>query len=171
MCICQDWEEITVKKFLVKYELYWNLINKIMKQILIPSGISKDLQGKTIEKTSFYTNMGDTDENHLVIKFTDGTHISVIIDYDNGYYLSEYIPSLSRFSANSLGYIRNGEFCYRSHYQQLIDIGAVEPLPEDKLKEEILNKERIEELREYAQYEKLKKKYDNYNPRKKYGIE
>ena len=28
-----------------------------------------------------------------------------------------------------------------------------------------------EELREYAQYEKLKKKFENYNPRKKYGIE
>ena len=132
-----------------------------MKQILIPSGISKDLQGKTIEKTSFYTNMSDT----------DGTHISVIIDYDNGYYLSEYIPSLSRFSVNAIGYIRNGEFCYRGHYQQLIDIGAVDPLPEDKLKEEILNRERLEELREYAQYEKLKKKYDNYNPKEKYGIE
>ena len=28
-----------------------------------------------------------------------------------------------------------------------------------------------DELREYAQYEKLKKKYDNYNPKEKYEIE
>ena len=26
-----------------------------------------------------------------------------------------------------------------------------------------------DELREYAQYEKLKNKYENYNPREKYG--
>ena len=37
--------------------------------------------------------------------------------------------------------------------------------------EKILDRERLDELREYAQYEKLKKKYDNYNPKKKYGIE
>ena len=28
-----------------------------------------------------------------------------------------------------------------------------------------------QELREYAQYEALKKKFENYNPKEKYGIE
>lgn len=135
-----------------------------MEQITIPEGISDKLQGKTIEKTSFCVNMNDADENHLVIKFTDGTYIGVIIDYDNGHYLSESIPSLSCFNANSIGYIRNEEFYYHRYYQQLIDIGAVLPLPENELKEEILRKKRIDELREYAQYEKLKQKFENYNP-------
>jgi hypothetical protein len=53
----------------------------------------------------------------------------------------------------------------------LVDIGAVKPLDENILKEKILDRERLDELYEYAEYEKLKKKYDNYNPRKKYGIE
>ena len=45
-----------------------------MEQIRIPEGISDKLKCKTIEKTSFYTNRGDADENHLVITFTDGTY-------------------------------------------------------------------------------------------------
>ena len=49
-----------------------------MEQIRIPEGISDKLKGKTIEKTSFCVNRGTYDENHLVIKFTDGTYIGVV---------------------------------------------------------------------------------------------
>ena len=38
-------------------------------------------------------------------------------------------------------------------------------------KEKILEKNMKDELREYAQYEVLKKKFENYNPKEKYGIE
>lgn len=142
-----------------------------MEHILIPEGISDKLKGKTIEKTSFHPSMNHSDENHLVITFTDGTYISVVIEYDNDYYLDQYIPALSWYNADAIGYISEGEFHYRKYFKQLVDIGAVKPLDENILKEKILDKERLDELREYAQYEKLKKKYDNYNPRKKYGIE
>ena len=142
-----------------------------MEHILIPEGISDKLKGKTIEKTSLHTSMNHSDENHLVITFTDGTYISVVIEYDNDYYLDQYIPALSWHNADAIGYISEGEFHYRKYFKQLIDIGAVKPLDENILKEKILDRERLDELREYAQYEKLKKKYDNYNPRKKYGIE
>ena len=142
-----------------------------MEHILIPEGISDKLKGKTIEKTSLHTSMNHSDENHLVITFTDGTYISVVIEYDNDYYLDQYITALSCYSADDVGYISEGEFHYRKYFKQLIDIGAVKPLDENILKEKILDRERLDELREYAQYEKLKKKYDNYNPRKKYGIE
>lgn len=142
-----------------------------MEHMLIPEGISDKLKGKTIEKTSLHTSMNHSDENHLVITFTDGTYISVIIEYDNDYYLDQYIPALSCYNADGIGYISEGEFHYRKYFKQLIDIGAVKPLDENILKEKILDRERLDELREYAQYEKLKKKYDNYNPKKKYGIE
>ena len=148
-----------------------NDIENDMEHISIPEGISDKLKGKTIEKTSLHTNMNHSDENHLVIKFTDGTYISIVIEYDNNYYLDQYIPALSCYSADGIGYISEGEFHYRKYFKQLIDIGAVKPLDENILKEKILDRERLDELREYAQYEKLKKKYDNYNPRKKYGIE
>ena len=142
-----------------------------MEHILIPEGISDKLKGKTIEKTSFHPNMDDSGENHLVITFTDGTCISVVIEYDNDYYLDQHIPSLSWYNADSIGYISGGEFHYRKYFKQLIDIGAVEPLDENFLKEKILEKNMKDELREYAQYEKLKKKFENYNPKEKYGIE
>lgn len=148
-----------------------NDIENDMEHILIPKGVSDKLKGKTIEKTSLHTSMNNTDENHLVITFTDGTYISVVIEYDNDYYLDQYIPALSWYNADAIGYISEGEFHYRKYFKQLIDIGAVKPLDENILKEKILDKERLDELREYAQYEKLKKKYDNYNPKKKYGIE
>ena len=142
-----------------------------MEQIQIPEGLSDKLKGKTIEKTSFYVNSYNSDENHLVITFTDGTYISVVIDYDDDYFLSNCIPALGAYNANTLGYISEGEFHYRKYFKQLIDIGVVKPLDEDILKEEILQKKMNDEVREYAQYEMLKKKFENYNPKEKYGIE
>lgn len=141
-----------------------------MEHISIPEGISDKLKGKTIEKTSLHTSMNHSDENHLVITFTDGTYISVVIEYDNDYYLDQYITALSCYSADDIGYISEGEFHYRKYFKQLIDIGVVKPLDEDILKEKILENNMKQELREYAQYEVLKKKFENYNPKEKYGI-
>ena len=142
-----------------------------MEQIRIPEGLSDKLKGKTIEKTSFYVNRGDYVENHLVIKFTDGTYISVVIEYDDDdYYLYDNMPDLSWYNADALGYVLEEEFHYKKYFKQLIDIGVLEPLDENILKEEILKKNMNDELREYAQYEKLKKKFENYNPKEKYGI-
>ena len=142
-----------------------------MEHILIPEGISDKLKGKTIEKTSFCVNRDYSDENHLVITFTDGTYISVVIEYDDDHYLDQYITPLSCYNADAIGCVSGGKFHYRKYFKQLVDIGAVKPLDENILKEKILDKERLDELREYAQYEKLKKKYENYNPIEKYGIE
>lgn len=155
----------------IKMEYYFaNAIENDMEHILIPEGISDKLKGKTIEKTSFCVNRDDADENHLVITFTDGTYISVVIEYDNNHYLDEYITGLMYYDANAIGYVSNGEFHYRKYFKQLIEIGALKPLDENILKEKILEKERLDELRQYAQYEKLKKKFENYNPKEKYGI-
>ena len=147
-----------------------NSIENDMEHISIPKGVSDKLKGKTIEKTSFYASMNNTDENHLVITFTDGTYISVVIEYDDNYYLDEYIPALSYYNADAIGYISGDEFHYRQYFKQLIDIGAVKPLDENILKEKILENNMKQELREYARYEELKKKFENYNPREKYGI-
>ena len=148
-----------------------NNIENDMKNISIPEGVSDKFKGKIIEKTSFHISMNNSDENHLVIAFTDGTYISVVIEYDNNYYLDQYMPALSCYDADAIGYISEGEFHYRKYFKQLIDIGAVKPLDENILKEKILENNRKQELREYARYEELKKKFENYNPREKYGIE
>lgn len=148
-----------------------NYLGIDMEHILIPEGISDKLKGKTIEKTSFHPSMKNSDENHLVITFTDGTHIGVVIEYDDDYYLDQHIPALSWYDAEAIGYISESEFHYRKYFKQLIDIGAVKPLDENILKEKILEKNMKDELREYAQYEKLKNKFENYNPKEKYGIE
>lgn len=148
-----------------------NDIENDIEHILIPKGVSDKLKGKTIEKTSFHPSMDDSDENHLVITFTDGTYISVVIESDNDYYLGEYIPALSLYNSEGLGYISGGEFHYRKHFKQLIDIGVVKPIDENILKEKIFEYNKKQELREYAQYEALKKKFENYNPKEKYGIE
>ena len=161
--------EPTKREIKMEY-CFANDIETGMEHILIPEGISDKLKGKTIEKTSFYPSMNDADENHLVITFTDGTYISIVIEYDNDYYLDEYITGLMYYDADAVGYISNGEFHYRKYFKQLIDIGVVKPLDENILKEKILEKERLDELREYAQYERLKKKYENYNPKEKYEI-
>ena len=141
-----------------------------MKQIRIPEGISDKLKGKTIEKTSFYTNR-DADKNHLVITFTDGTYIGVVIEHDDYYYLHQHMPDISWYPADELGYVLGEEFHYEKYFKQLIDIGAIEPIDENILKESILKKKMNDELREYEYYEKLKKKFENYNPKEKYGIE
>ena len=148
-----------------------NDIENNMKHILIPKGVSDKLKGKTIEKTSFHPSMTDSDENHLVITFTDDTYISVVIESDDDYYLDEYIPALSWYNLDAVGYISGGEFHYRKHLKQLVDIGVVNPIDENILKEKILENNMKQELREYAQYEVLKKKFENYNPKEKYGIE
>ena len=150
---------------------FFNDIENDMEHTLIPEGISDKLKGKTIEKTSFHISMNKSDENHLVITFTDGTYISVVIEYDDDHYLDQYITELCCYNADAIGYISGGEFHYRKYFKQLVDIGAVKPLDENILKEKILEKNMKDELREYAQYEKLKKKFENYNPKEKYGIE
>ena len=143
-----------------------------MEQIRIPEGLSDKLKGKTIEKTSFYNNTGDYFKNHLVITFTDGTYIGVVIEHDNNddYYLDGRIPDISWYNADALGYISGEEFRYEKYFKQLIDIGVAKPIDENILKEEILKKKMNDELREYEYYEKMKKKFENYNPKEKYGI-
>ena len=148
-----------------------NDIENDMKHILIPKGVSDTLKCKTIEKTSFHANTNDADENHLVITFTDGTYISVIIEYDGDSYLDEYIPALSWYNPDAIGCVSGGKFHYRKHIKQLIDIGVVNPIDENIIKEKILENNMKQELREYAQYEVLKKKFENYNPKEKYGVE
>ena len=158
-------------KEIKRIHCFKNDIEIDMEHILIPKGVSDKLKGKTIEKTSFHPSTNDYDENHLVITFTDGTYISVVIESDDDYYLDEYIPALSLYNPDAIGYVSGGEFHYRKHFKQLIDIGVVKPIDETILKEKILENNMKQELREYAQYENLKKKFENYNPKEKYGIE
>ena len=141
-----------------------NILENNMEQIQIPTGLSDKLKGKTIEKTSFYVNRGNSDENHLVITFTDGTYIGVVIEYDDDYCLAENMPEISLYNADEIGYISGEEFLYETYFKQLIDIGVVEPIDENILKEEILKTKMNDELREYAQYERLNRYLKVYRP-------
>lgn len=107
----------------------------------------------------------------MVITFTDGTYIGVVIEHDDDYFLCPHIPDSSWYDADALGYVSGEEFHYHKYFKQLIDIGVFEPIDENILKEKILKKKMNDELREYEYYEKLKKKFENYNPKEKYGVE
>lgn len=164
MSIVGKLPEKEVEKCMKNLERNLSLANK-MSQVRIANGISDELYGKTIEKTSLYNSYeGNCDENHLVIKFTDGTYILITIENDEGVYFGQHMPKAEHFSPNSLGYIANDSFNYYKCYQQLIDIGVLNHIPEETLKAKILEHKRKQELYEYERYKQLREKYKDYNP-------
>lgn len=137
-----------------------------MSQVYIDNRLSDKLNGKTIEKTSFYNSYGNNyDENHLVIKFTDGTYVLVTIEKDEeGIHFGQHMPDAKHFSPEALGYVVGDEFKYNDWCQQLIDIGVFNHIPEETLKATILEHKRRKELYEYKRYKELEAKYKDYNP-------
>ena len=151
------------EKCLKNLERELSIPNK-MSQIYITSGSDK-LNGKIVDKISFYDSKCDYDENHLVIKFTDGTYILITIENDEGKIcFGQHLPKAEHFSPESLGYIVNDSFKYNKCYQQLIDIGVLNYIPEETLQEAILEHKRKQEFYEYMRYKELEAKYKDYNP-------
>lgn len=141
-----------------------SLHNKI-SQVYINNGLSDALNGKTIEKTSLYNSyVGNCNENHLVIKFTDGTYILITIDNDEGIRFEQNMPTAEYFRPEDLGYVVGDEFKYKDWYQQLIDIGVINHIPEETLKATILEHKRKQEIYEYKRYKELEAKYKDYDP-------
>lgn len=141
-----------------------SLPNK-MSQVYITNGISDELNGKIVEKTSLYNScVGNYDENHLVIKFTDGTYILITITNDDGIFFDQFMPKAEHFSPGSLGYVVGDEFKYYNCYQQLIDMGVFNHIPEETLKATILEHKRKQEIYEYKRYKELEAKYKDYDP-------
>lgn len=152
------------EKCLKNMERNLSLPNK-MSQVYINNGLSDALNGKTVAKTSLYNSrVGNYDENHLVIKFTDGTYILITITNDEGICFEQFIPKAEHFSPEALGYVVGDEFKYNEWCQQLIDMGVFNHIPEETLKEAILEHKRRKELYEYRRYKELEAKYKDYDP-------
>ena len=152
------------ERYMGNLERNLSLPNK-MTQVYINNGLSDALNGKIVEKTSFYNScVGNYDENHLVIKFTDGTYILFTITNDEGILFDQFIPKAEHFSPECLGYVVGDEFKYYNCYQQLIDMGVLNHIPEETLKATILEHKRKKEIYEYNRYKELEAKYKDYNP-------
>lgn len=137
-----------------------------IKHIRIPNGISKELKGKTIEKTYFNSDLYVESHNVLTIQFTDGDYICVSIDYDEDNYLYDgKLFPLSEGNITQYGHLdKNNNFVYYEHYRNLFEMGVLEPIPNDAVRDLILRREKEEEKREYNRYLQLKERFENYNP-------
>lgn len=137
-----------------------------IKHIRIPNGISKELKGKTIKKTYFNSDLYVESHNVLTIQFTDGDYICVSIDYDEDNYLYDgKLFPLSEGNITEYGYLdKNNNFVYYEHYRNLFEMGVLEPIPNDAVRDLILRREKEEEKREYNRYLQLKERFENYNP-------
>lgn len=139
---------------------------KDVKHIYIPDGVSKVLKGKTIEKTYYHRDFYDSSMNALIIQFTDGEYINIAIDIDDDYFLNDnkFVP-LDEDHISTYGRIdKNNNFVYYEHYRNLFEMGVIEPIPNDFVRDEILRREQEEEKREYNRYLQLKARFENYNP-------
>ena len=160
----QENKENGFREFIENMERELSLPNKL-SQIYMTNGLSDELNGKTVDKISFYNSKYDYDENHLVIKFTDGTYILIKPESDEGKIgFGQHIPKTGQFSPERLGFVTNDSFKYNQCYQQLIDIGVLNHIPEEILQETILEHKRRNELYEYMRYKELREKYKNYDP-------
>ena len=139
---------------------------KDVKHIYIPDGLSKELKGKTIEKTYYHKDFYDSSMNTLIIQFTDGEYINIAIDIDDDHFLNDnkFVP-LDEDNISTYGRIdKNNNFVYYEHYRNLFEMGVIEPIPNDFVRDEILRRERDEEKREYNRDLQLKARFENYNP-------
>ena len=130
------------------------------------SGIQETLKGKVVDVYAFNKGLGDGDEeSHLIIKFTDGTYIcvGVVEDDMNGcdYILdNKYCPEIVDYHSLPCYVDIVGRFHLENYIRQRVEMGVVEPMPDEKV-EEIVNIE-MEERRNnrYCQYLKLKEEFE-----------
>jgi hypothetical protein len=72
---------------------------------------------------------------------------------------------LSEGNITEYGYLdKNNNFVYYEHYRNLFEMGVLEPIPNDAVRDLILRREKEEEKREYNRYLQLKERFENYNP-------
>ena len=141
--------------------------DKNLTNIFLKEGITDKLNGKTISNVADSKSCDEYDLNYLVITFTDGTYINIIIERDDDgepYLENGSVIPLTSYSPTSIGYVINNKFCYYKNFQNLIDIGVVEPLNEEETLKSIRERKKFVEINEYNNYLRLKEKYENYNP-------
>ena len=142
----------------------------LKKQIfLTPYNLTDpSLSGKTVDKAAYNYDLEDLDKNQFIITFTDGTYVSIGISRRDGYLSTEYILDnksivpLESYCPYPDCYVdANGEVHLTHDVRQQIALGVIEPLSTEKIKELLEAEKKRDREREYAQYLRLKAKFEN----------
>ncbi len=128
---------------------------------------NKDLlTGKVVEGMAFC----DTPEQHFILTFTDGTFISIGLNYNDDkeewVLESDWISTTDPKCVNS-GRLdhwidSDGNLKFNKWVQDLIDLGIWE-VTESEVQELIEKDKKAKEEQEYKEYLRLKEKYENTN--------
>lgn len=125
--------------------------------------LSEELKGKVVQDVAFC----DSGEQHFTIVFTDGTYISIGLDYDddnNDWKLCDnYISEPACINDGKLdSWIDNdGNLHFLKWCQELIRLG-IWNVSEDEVKDIIRKKEAEQEKRDYEKYLQLKAKFEKH---------
>lgn len=137
--------------------------------IKLDSGIQETLKGKVVETYAFNRGLGDGDEeSHLIIKFTDGTYICVGVVEDNmdgcDYILdNKYCPEIADYHSLPCYVDIVGKFHLEHYIEQRVEMGVVEPIPNEKVEELVKAELEDRKNKRYEQYLKLKEEFENDN--------
>lgn len=134
------------------------------KQIDLKNGYNDNLTGKVIDKVAFNRNRLYSDEEQLIITFTDNTYIAVSIEYDDlnkEHYIENLCPlNILSYSKPPCRVLSDGTVIFDTHIKQQLDLNIIEPIPDDTIKNIIEEHNKCEVEREYHLYLKLKEKFE-----------
>lgn len=138
--------------------------NSDYKQIIVNGGSSKDcLAGKVVERFAF--SGGDSyDTSFFVLMFTDKTYIAIGIerDDDGDPYVTDFRvsdPNCVNFGEVDHWFDINGELHFDKWVDVLRNLGLWE-VTEDEVAELVRKNEERARERDYAEYLRLKKKFE-----------
>lgn len=134
------------------------------KQIDLKNGYNDNLTGKVIDKVAFNRNTLYSDENQLIITFTDNKYIAVSIEYDDverEHYIDNLCPlNILSYSKPPCRILSDGSVVFDTYIKQQLDLNIIEPIPDDIIKNIIEEHKKREEDRDYQLYLKLKEKFE-----------
>lgn len=137
--------------------------NALMKQIFVKPGISEDLSGKIVKGAAFYFKHSYTDENQVIITFTDDTFIAFGIERDDDDIIlaNNHFPPLESYGNYPPHKIdANGNVCFEDYIQQQLKLGVVKPMSEERLKQLVDDYNNRQREIERQQYLRLKEIFE-----------
>lgn len=135
----------------------------VMRQIIIKPGISEDLSGKTVKGIAFHVNRFDSDENQVIITFTDNTFIAFGIEKDEDDFMlvNNHFPPLECYGTYPPHKVdANGNVCFEDYIQQQINLGVVLPMSKERLKQLVDDYNKKQRERDRQQYLRLKEMFE-----------
>lgn len=135
----------------------------VMKQIIIKPGISEDLSGKTVKGIAFHVNRFYSDENQVIITFTDNTFIAFGIEKDEDDFMlvNNHFPPLESYGTYPPHKVdANGNVCFEDYIQQQINLGVVLPMSKERLKQLVDDYNKEQRERDRQQYLRLKEMFE-----------